>query len=59
MKWIIATVIAAAALTFLSMSGPSPIASKAYASKMDGKPYGAHARTRRAACHNNACAKKK
>jgi hypothetical protein len=59
MKWIVATVTAAVALAFLSLSAPSLITSKAYASKLNGKPYGAHARTRTAACFNHACRKKK
>jgi len=49
-----------AAVAAFSLSGPTPIGStKAYASKFDGKPYGAHARTRQAACFNNACSKRK
>jgi hypothetical protein len=63
-KWIIIPTVtagvAAIALALLSLSGPSTtFTSAAYASKMDGKPYGAHARNRRAACFNGACRKPK
>lgn len=52
--------LAAVALATLSLSVPtSLIATDAQASKMNGKPYGAHAPTARAACFNGACRKKK
>ena len=60
MKWIIAIIAVVAVLAVSSFAVPTTtLTSKAYASKFDGKPYGAHARTRRAACFNGACRKKK
>jgi hypothetical protein len=57
MKWIMGAFMAVA-LAALGLSVPvSIVSTEAYASKMNGKPYGAHARTRRAACHNGACNK--
>jgi hypothetical protein len=62
MKWMIPTALAAVtavALAVFTLSIPTTlVANKAYASKMDGKPYGAHARTNRAACFNGACRRK-
>ena len=59
MKWVVGA-FAALALAALSLSVPVSIFStEAYASRMNGKPYGAHARTRRAACFENACRKPK
>jgi hypothetical protein len=58
MKWVIGA-IAVLAVTVLNFSIPETIVStKAYASKMNGKPYGAAARSRRAACFENSCKKK-
>jgi hypothetical protein len=58
MKWIIGALMAVALAAF-GLSVPTSVVSTAvYASKMDGKPFGAHARSSRAACFNGACKKK-
>jgi hypothetical protein len=59
MKWIVGAV-AAVGIGIIGFSVSAPVlSSKAYASRMNGKPYGAHEKSRRAACFNHACAKKK
>jgi hypothetical protein len=59
MRWVVLTFITIA-LAVAGLSIPTAtVTTKAYASKMNGKPFGAEARTSRSACFNGACKKKK
>jgi hypothetical protein len=59
MKWVVGAFLAMA-LAVVCLSVPvSVVSTEARASKMDGKPYGAHERSRRRACFNGACRKPK
>jgi hypothetical protein len=59
MKWVIG-IVSAISLAAISLSVPASVFStKAYASKMDGKPWGAHGKKSDPACYNHGCDKKK
>jgi hypothetical protein len=48
MKWVVGVFLVVALGAFSLAVPASVVSTKAYASKMDGKPFGAQARTRRA-----------